>query len=1798
MPNKIIEGYRLSPQQKHLWSLQQLETMLPYRAQCALLVEGNLNLRHLETALQEVVNRHEILRTNFRCLPGMTFPLQVISDHAKPSVHHHDLSGLDSQKQDIQIKELFDEVLRLPLNLEQGLLLHASLITLSQEKHILLISLPALCADSTTIKNLALETSYLYLAVLRGENLSDEPIQYADVAEWQNELLESENTKIGVEYWQRQDFTTAFNLKTPFENKFDQKNRFKPQVVKLKIESDLVLQLEVLMQKYEVSISVFLLACWQTLLRHLTGQQKIVVTKAFNGRKYEELEKSLGLLTKYLPLTCYLDGQLKFSDLLKQVKESMEDAYKWQEYFDCNQTGELNRNQLESAYFPFCFEFEEQSQIHPTDGLSFSVFQQYVCSERFKVKLSGVRQNNSLTTEFHYDSALFNQEAIKRLSSQFQTLLESAVNFPEAAIRKLKVLGDRERHQLLVEFNQTQIDYPKHQCIHQLFEQQVKQAPNDIALVFENQQLSYAELNARANRLAHYLRRRGVKPEVLVGLFVERSLEWIIGFLGILKAGGAYLPLDPSLPKESLAFRLQDAQVSVLLTQKRLEAALPESIAQVVCIDSDWSAIARESQSNPTSEIIPENLAYVLYTSGSTGQPKGVAVEHQQLLNYYYAISERLDLSSYHSFATVSTFAADLGNTSIFSSLCSGGCLHVVSQERAANPETLADYFHCHPIDCLKIVPSHLAALLTASHPEQILPRQRLILGGEACRWNLIEQLESYAPECDIFNHYGPTETTIGALTHAIERNQSDRDSETVPIGRAIANSQIYLLDSDLQPVPLGVPGEVYIGGAGLTRGYLNQPALTAERFIPHPFAASGQRLYQTGDLARYRSDGSLEFFGRIDHQVKIHGFRIELGEIEAALTKSPAIRETAVLALESQAGNKRLVAYVVPKQDTTPTTRDLRDFLQEKLPEYMMPSAIVQLKALPLTPNGKVDRQALPDPETTRCDGEGTFVEPRTPAEKILAEIWTHFLKLDQVDVRENFFELGGDSILSMQIIAKARQAGLQLTSRQLFEYPTIGELAAVVDNYRAIQAEQGLVTGQVPLTPIQHWFFEQELPDSHHWNQSVLLEVRQALDPTLLEETVRRLLEHHDALRLRFFEREMSWQQIDASPDDKVPFTQLDLSAVPEIEQESAILAVAAELQTSLDLSSGPLVRVALFELGSQKPSRLLIVIHHLAVDGVSWRILLEDLQAAYQQLSQGERIQLPPKTTSFKQWSQRLQAYAHSEEWRSEQNYWLSEFHKQVSPLPAENPEGRNTVADARTVSVELTQEETQTLLQQVPAAYQTQINEVLLTALVQAFKQWTGERSVLVELEGHGREEIFEDVDLSRTVGWFTTIFPVLLDIEGAADPGDALKAVKEQLRRIPNRGIGYGVLRYLSENQKITDQLQAQPQAQIRFNYLGQSDQVFQESSLFAPAPEASGSGRSLQGNRRYLLDINGIIAGGQLRLDWTYSQAVHRQVTVESFAQHFIEALRSLITHCQSPEAGIDPSSDFPRAKFSKQEIEAPLVPIQPQGFKKPFFMVHPIGGNVFGYHKLAHCIGREQPFYGLQALGLYGECEPYTCVEEMASHYIAAIRTVQPEEPYFLGGWSMGGLVAFEMAQQLQRQGHQVALLTLMDERAPATNDRTAKTEHENYTRTLANFANNIANSVGKDLSASYEQLQKILPGKKLSYVLDNLQRDNLVSPEIDFKQFSKMLKVYQSNLQAKRQYVPQNYSNQLILFRARDSSYKNCKNTSLGWNKLSSKPIETITVPGNHHTMFAQPNVWFLAEQLSACINRVQLQ
>jgi amino acid adenylation domain-containing protein/non-ribosomal peptide synthase protein (TIGR01720 family) len=1075
------------------------------------------------------------------------------------------------------------------------------------------------------------------------------------------------------------------------------------------------------------------------------------------------------------------------------------------------------------------------------------------------------------------------------------------------------------------------IEFPKEeigQSISDRFDRMVAKYSKRIAVKSKRHELTYTQLNEVANRVARAILECCRGEQERIALLLENDAPMIAAILGVLKAGKIYVPLDPSLPKTRLAYMLQDSQASLIVTNGQ-NCALVNCLngGSVPWIDMERLDIGQKSE-NPGLSISPDALTWIFYTSGSTGHPKGVVQTHCNVLHQLMTYTNGLRLCSEDRLTLLHSCSFSASRLDIFGALLNGASLYPFSVTEEGMG-SLARGLLDREITLFHWVPTPFRHFMNTLTGTEDFPKLRLIvLGSEILMSKDVELYKKHcAPDCLLVNRFGTTET--GNIRWYFIDKESQICSSTVPVGYALEDTEVVLLDDNRQKVGVNEPGEIAVKSRFISPGYWRQPELTRTVFLENQIQRE-TRMYCTGDRGRILPDGCLLHLGRKDFQVKIRGVRVELGEIEAALARHPGVRESVVIAREDVPGVKQLAAYVVVDPSMMHAINGLRTYLQVKLPDYMIPAAFVQLSSLPRTPNGKVDRRALPAPGRARSADQSALVSPQTRAEEALARIWAEVLRIEQVSVDDNFFELGGDSILGFQIIARAAKAGFYITPQQLFDYPTIQALAGVVGTVAAAQAEQELVTGPFPLTPIMHWFLEQNIPNPHYYNQAVMLMVRQDVDASLLARAVQQLVTHHDVLRLRCLESETGYQPFIAEPEEDIPFLRVDGSAFSDTAEAHAaeggfmqdsvqpepiratrspgrtVEIASAELQRTLSLSCGPLIRVAFFEFGPGRSSRLLICIHHFAVDSVSWRILLEDLQTAYEQLHRGESVQLSPKTTSFKQWARYLLEYARSGALHEELPYWLAESRRHVSRLPVDFPAARetNTVDSSRRLSKCLTVEETRILLHELPEVYQSQINDVLLTALVQAFAAWTGERSLLVDLEGHGREDIGIPVDLTRSVGWFTTIFPVLLDLDNASNMDEALKLVKEQLRKIPNHGIGYGLLRYLSGNAEISELLHKLSPAEVRFNYLGQFDQTLSGSSFFTLTREPCGPTRDRRGVRPYLIDVFGSVVGGQLQTDWTFSENVHRRAAIEGLAQRFIKELRYLIAHCRSKDIG------------------------------------------------------------------------------------------------------------------------------------------------------------------------------------------------------------------------------------------------------------------------------------------------------
>jgi amino acid adenylation domain-containing protein/non-ribosomal peptide synthase protein (TIGR01720 family) len=1496
-PVPRTERLPLSFAQQRLWFLHELEPgNIAYNMPAALFLDDCTNVATLDQTVGEIVRRHEILRTTFPSQDGK--PYQRIAPAEEQTLPLVDLSGLDEPLLETYVKKLARLESQRPFNLQRGPLSRATLIRLDERRYLLLYTLHHIICDGWSLALLVKEMTRLYEVFFDGKPspLPELFIQYADFAAWQRKSLQGETLEAMADYWKRQLEGAPATLDLPTDGPRPSSQSYRGKSIPLFLPEPVTRSIKRLCQRENVTPFMVLLLAFKILLHRYSGQSDIQVGTPIAERNRLELEPLIGMFLNTLVLRTEFSGDPTIRELLRRVRKTTLGAYANQDLpFETlierlKPERVLNQNPLFQVLFNLQNARSEDLRLK---GMRLSWLEIGNETAQFDLNLSLIETEQSIKGLLIYNTDLFGETMIARMLEHYMSLVQVIVADPEKPLSSLPSLTESEAQQILFEWNDTENHFNEGETLHGFIEQQVRRTPDALAVVFSDEHLTYHELNRRANQLAHALRELGVGPDALVGICLERSLSLVIGLLAILKAGGAYMPLDFAYPKKRLAFMIEEARPAVLITNSDMLERLPDHKAQVICVDACEVSLSAEATENLRDAPVADNLAYLIYTSGSTGKPKGVMNIHRGIANRLLWMQDAYRLDTDDRVLQKTPFSFDVSVWEFFWPLMTGAALIIALPEGHKDSAYIKSLIDEEQVTVLHFVPSMLDLFISEPDIERCLSLRKVLCSGETLPAQLQSRFHERV-EAELHNLYGPTEAAVDVTFWKCKRGD---ESRVVPIGRPIANTQIFLLANDLQPVPIKAAGELYIGGVGPGRGYFNRPELTAERFIPNPFSEeAGQRLYKTGDLARHLDDGNIEFLRRVDHQVKIHGFRIELEEIEIALGQHPLIKDAIVIARKDATGD-RLAAYIVTTHSESLPVGKMRAYLKDKLPEYMVPSIFVAMDRLPLLPSGKIDRRSLPAPEGLNLEPDNEFVAPRTHVEQVLADILKQVLRVERASVHSNFFELGGDSIIGAQIIAKANQAGLRLTLKQLFQHQTIAELAAVAGTTRGADSEQGLVTGEVPLTPIQRRFFDCNRSTPHYFNQALMLEVDQELDPALLRAVVHRLMLHHDALRLRFIREESGWKQFISGPEANAPLIHVDLSTLTAEQQRASIEEEAARLQASLNLSEGPLFRFATFYTGSQHLMKLLIVIHHLAVDAMSWRILLEDLETGYRQASNNSEIKFPSKTSSYKKWANTLAAYAESEHLRAELDYWLSEL-QPARALPVDFDECANTAASADTVSFSLSVEETTAMLQEMPKAYHTEINDVLLAALLEAYTGWAQQSEMLIDLERHGREEIADDLDLSRTVGWFTCIAPVLLRFDGYPDPEELLSQVKSRLRQLANHSISYDVLRYLSSDAETKLRLSAMPEPQICFNYLGQLDQALPESSPFKPANESSGPAQSLEAARQYLIEIMCSVFEGKLQMSLVYSRNVHKRSTIEQLAEAYSAALRSLISSC------------------------------------------------------------------------------------------------------------------------------------------------------------------------------------------------------------------------------------------------------------------------------------------------------------
>ncbi|AFW94293.1 modular nonribosomal peptide synthetase [Anabaena sp. 90] len=1183
----------LSLTQQRFWFLDQMEGSNPaYNIVRVLNLQGLLNFTALEGAIATIINRHETLRTSFGIADGK--PIQVIADKLAFTLPVIDLQELaEDQKTTAAQRLTTNEYLR-PFALTESSLLRVTLMQLGAESHQLLVIMHHIISDAWSAGNFLQELSVIYSALTAGlpSPLTELSIQYADYAYWQRQWLENQPA---LDYWKQQLADIPAVIELPTDRSRTAMQTFRGDLQKFQFDSQLTHKLKNLSQKSGSSLFMTLLTAFVILLSRYSGQEDIIIGSPISDRNRVALEPLIGFFVNTLVLRTRLEGNPTFIELLQQVRQMALDAYAHQDVpFD--QLVETLQPQRHLSHSPL-FQVMFVLQNSPVSKLELGDLQvtqielaKATAGATFDLTISMQEKDSASGTEligaFEYNANLFNADTIARMVESFHTLVEAVVANPQERIRTLPLLTASQEHQLLVEWHHPQTDYPQ-KSIHQLFEEQVEKTPDAVALVFEDQQLTYQQLNSQANKLAHYLQFLGVEPEILVGVYLERSLEMIVGFLGILKAGGAYVPLDPNYPPERLNYMVADSQMSIILTHSlllpHLSLTLEQSQTKIICWDKDFEIeIASQSCDNPINNFTPENLAYVIYTSGSTGRPKGVLIQHSGLLNLVFWHLNNFQLTSSDRTTHLAGTAFDAAVWELWPYLVVGASIYLIKSEFLLSAKTLQEKLISHNIT-ISFIPTPLAEQLCLLSWSENTSLRTMLTGGDRLNYYPSNKLPF-----KFFNNYGPTENTVVTTSGQILPEASN--SKFPPIGRPIANTQVYILDRYLQPLPIGVYGEIYIGGLSLAKGYLHRPDLTSERFIANPFVEN-ERIYKTGDLGRYLPDGNIEFLGRIDHQVKIRGFRIELGEIETVLTQHPQVQQVVVIVREDHPENKYLTAYIVGKTETL-TSSELRQFLKGNLPEYMIPAAFVMLKALPLTPNGKVDRLVLPKPETTNLELETAFVAPGTALETKLAEIWCTVLNRQQVGIYDNFFELGGHSLLITSVISRIREHfSIVLPLRSLFTAPTIAELSQVIITHQldaiTVDTLPPLVPQArdtcIPLSFAQEsiWQLQQLAPESCAYNSFFILRFTGSLSAIALESSFNEIIRRHEILRTAFTILEGQPVQV-ISQFLTIPLEIIDLQNLPLIERTSEAERLAAlQYNHHFDLALVPLIKTTLLRL-----------------------------------------------------------------------------------------------------------------------------------------------------------------------------------------------------------------------------------------------------------------------------------------------------------------------------------------------------------------------------------------------------------------------------------------------------------------------------------------------------------------------------------------------------------------------------------------------------------------------------------------
>lgn len=1469
------EYYPLASVQKRLYFLNRMDTeAVGYNLPQAFMLEGDLSPERLDRVFGKLVRRHDSFRTSFRLIDNR--PVQIVHREIDFRIEY---VTPDENPAGPVVEDFIK-----PFDLACAPLLRLKLVKTGLRKFILMIDMHHIIADGMSREILVQDFVTLY----RGEGLSPLKIRYKDYAEWRNSEIEREKLKSQEQFWLESLAGRLPVLDLPLDFPRPTIQSFAGSALEFQIGSRETAGLKRLAERQGATLYMVLVALYSIFLAKLGGREDILIGTTSPGREPVAPERVMGMFVNTLVLYNHPGGNSTFVEFLGEVKDRVLEAFENRDYpFEdlvekLAVRREIGRNPLFDVMLVW-----QNLEVSGVDipGLKLEPYRYEERAAKFDLSLQGMEAEDRLDLRFEYSTRLFRKETAARFAAYFREIAASAAGGPGKPVDALEIIPAAERRRILADFNDTRVEFGGDRTMDVLFAEQVAAAPDHTAVRFVQVQLSYAELERRASRLAGVLQSKGVKPNTIVGLMADSSPELVVGMVGILNSAGAYLPIPPEYPPARRDYMLTDSRVELLVASRSAAGEFELDEIEIVYIVGHGTV--GMNSGNPGENVAPPDLFYVVYTSGSTGRPKGVPVRHSGFVNLVYAHRKIFRGDNRSRMSQVASIGFDAMAFEVWPCLVWGACLCLADNETRREPERMREWLIRNRIT-ISFQPTIMTEqLLKLEWPEGGIPLRALLAAGDRLR-----RCPSAERPFELHNLYGPTEDTVWTTWTVVAVRENTEGQPNPPIGKPIANKKTYILGRNLELLPIGAPGELCIGGEGVAPGYLNRPDLTAERFVENP-CNPVERVYRTGDRARWLPDGNIDFLGRLDTQVKLRGYRIELGEIESLLAGHDAIEGAVVVLRGEEEGDRYLCAYFVSRTEFEEI--QLKEYLLGKLPAYMIPAFFIRLEKLPLTAAGKIDRRSLPHPAGRSLASGIDYVPPASPMERRLAEVWKEVLGRDKIGVNDNFFMIGGDSIKSIQIASRMNETGYRLELTDIFRFPSLSTLAPRVVKVERL-ADQSIVSGRVPLTPIQREFFERSDIAPHHYNQAVMFFEAEGFDPQAVKAVLAKIQEHHDALRMSYKEEEGRIIQTNHGRDYPLWLQTYDLRGRKSADE--VLKARIDEIQAGINLDTGPLLKSALFRMDDG--DRMLIVVHHLVIDGVSWRILFEDIENLYRRYQEGQKFSLPPKTDSFKVWAEALTGYAAGKSILQEKSYWARLESIPVPDIPRDFRNGTNYRKDAVRLSFSLAEDQTNHLLLDVNRAFGTEINDILLTSLALGIRQTFGNEKLLIAVEGHGREHIAGELDVSRTVGWFTSVYPLLLEVFHSDDLERQIKEIKERLRQVPRKGIGYGILKYLTPDENIGE-IDFTLNPRIGFNYLGQFDEDVKQLS-FRIADESVGTIQCPDGQREYELEVSGLVTGKRLVMSIVFNEKQFKKETVSLLLNHFHSELCRTIAFCLSRE--------------------------------------------------------------------------------------------------------------------------------------------------------------------------------------------------------------------------------------------------------------------------------------------------------